>query len=81
MKEKTHRSFDDWYNEIENFGMRSERLTAPVAELQAAFEAGESSDWESAATEAIRELLVAHEALDRKRLGKALNGLKILVGH
>ncbi len=36
-------SFDDWYQEIEGFGLRAERLTAPTDELRAAFEAGQQA--------------------------------------
>ena len=43
-------AFDAWYNEIEGFALRAERLTGPKDELQAAFEAGAA-----AASEAMRE--------------------------
>lgn len=33
-------AFDAWYNEIEGFALRAERLTGPRDELMAAFEAG-----------------------------------------
>ena len=33
-------SFDDWYQEIENFSLRAERLTSNTDELRAAFNAG-----------------------------------------
>lgn len=33
-------SFDDWYQEIEGFAVRAERLKGPVDELRAAFDAG-----------------------------------------
>ena len=43
-------AFDAWYNEIEGFALRAERLTGPKAELMAAFEAGRA-----AAIEALME--------------------------
>mgnify|MGYP006908206875 CR=1 FL=1 len=36
-------SFDDWYHEIEGFALRAERLTSPIDELRAAFEAGRAA--------------------------------------
>tara|TARA_R100001086_G_scaffold146208_1_gene77301 strand:- start:56 stop:403 length:348 start_codon:yes stop_codon:yes gene_type:complete len=33
-------SFDDWYQEVEGFALRAERLASPVNELRAAFDAG-----------------------------------------
>lgn len=38
----TYRTFDDWYSEIEGFGIRCERLEGPIDELRAAFAAGQS---------------------------------------
>ena len=35
-------SFEDWYQEIEGFSLRAERLNGPIEELRAAFEAGRS---------------------------------------
>lgn len=43
-------AFDAWYNEIEGFALRAERLTGPKDELMAAFEAGRA-----AAIEALME--------------------------
>lgn len=39
----------------------------------------EASEWATLAGIAIHRLLDAHEALDRDGLGRALNGLRILV--
>lgn len=47
-------AFDAWYNEIEGFALRAERLTAPKDELMAAFEAGAVAAWDRA-TAAERE--------------------------
>ena len=38
----SYQSFEDWYQEIEGFALRAERLTGPIEELRAAFEAGRS---------------------------------------
>ena len=35
-------AFENWYFEIEAFSLRAERLTSPIDELRAAFEAGRS---------------------------------------
>lgn len=42
-------AFDAWYNEIEGFALRAERLTGPKDELMAAFEAGAEAERERAA--------------------------------
>lgn len=42
-------AFDAWYNEIEGFALRAERLTGPKAELMAAFEAGVEAERERCA--------------------------------
>ena len=42
-------AFDAWYNEIEGFALRAERLTGPKGELMAAFEAGVEAERERAA--------------------------------
>ena len=34
-----YKTFNDWYNEVENLSLRSERLTSDVIELEAAFNA------------------------------------------
>jgi hypothetical protein len=36
----TYKTFNDWYYEQEDYGLRAERLTAPRDELVAAFKAG-----------------------------------------
>lgn len=38
-----YRTFDDWFNEQEKFGLRSERFDGDVEWLKAAFEAGQSA--------------------------------------
>lgn len=35
-----YKKFEDWYNELESFGLRSERLYSCKEELRAAFESG-----------------------------------------
>lgn len=42
-------AFDAWYNEIEGFALRAERLTGPKDELMAAFEAGRAAERERCA--------------------------------
>ena len=39
-KYRYYASFDDWYQEVENFSLRAERLTSDINELRAAFDAG-----------------------------------------
>ncbi len=40
----------------------------------------EESAWQDSAKHVMEEVLDAHEAVDRRRLGRALMGMKILVG-
>jgi hypothetical protein len=42
VKSKTYEYFEDWYEEIEGFSLRAERMVSPVEELRAAFEAGKA---------------------------------------
>ena len=38
-QEMKYKDFDAWYDEVESFAMRSERLASDVDELKAAFDA------------------------------------------
>ena len=61
-------SFDEWYQEIEVFGLRAERLTSDVNELRAAFDAGRTEEraqwWGGKSDTQIRAKLRMQELAD-----------------
>ena len=66
-------AFDAWYNEIEGFALRAERLAGPKAELMAAFEAGVEAERERCAKVADQYGDKAHEAREENAGGDELS--------
>jgi hypothetical protein len=81
MNTQQYPTFDDWWNEIEHYSLRSERFAASITQfseagnlvnvriwLEAAFEAGRANSQASSDAELQQTLLDAHALLPRTAL-------------